>query len=59
MVSLYPLRDMQDIPPRAYCRICGAELYEYDAGPICPECEEELEYGREIEAGHCADRAAQ
>lgn len=36
-----PLRDMQDTAPRAYCPVCGAELYEYDAGPLCPACEEE------------------
>lgn len=47
-VSMYPLRDMQDTAPRAYCRICGADLYEYDTGPLCPECEEEEnEYGCE------------
>lgn len=47
-----PYQDMQDVQPRAHCPVCGAELYEYDAGPLCPACEEELEYGREIEAGH-------
>lgn len=52
MLSIDPLRDMQDVQPRAHCPVCGAELYEYDAGPLCPACEEELEYGREIEAGH-------
>ena len=47
-VSIYPLRDMQDTAPRAYCRICGAELYEYETGDLCPECEEEEnEYGCE------------
>ena len=43
MIRANPLRDMQDIPPRAYCRICGAELYEYDAGDLCPSCREEKE----------------
>ena len=52
MLSIDPLRDMQDVQPRAHCPVCGAELYEYDAGPLCPACKEELEYGREIEAGH-------
>lgn len=41
MIRANPLRDMQDIPPRAHCPVCGAELYEYDAGPLCPACEEE------------------
>lgn len=43
MLSIDPLRDMQDQPARAYCRICGAELFEYDAGPLCPKCEKEFE----------------
>ena len=48
MIRANPLRDMQDIPPRAHCPVCGAGLYEYDAGPLCPECEEEEnEYGCE------------
>lgn len=37
---LMPLRDMQDMEARAYCPICGGELYEYD-GDICRYCEEE------------------
>lgn len=45
---LYYLQDMQDVEPRAYCPVCGAELYEYDTGDLCPECEEEEnEYGCE------------
>lgn len=32
--------DMQDVEPRAYCRICDAELFEYDPGDLCPDCEE-------------------
>ena len=42
-VSIYPLRDMQDQAARDRCRICGAELYEYDAGDLCPSCREEKE----------------
>ena len=41
MLSIDPLRDMQDVQPRAHCPVCGAELYEYDAGDLCPACEEE------------------
>ena len=40
---IYPLRDMQDQPARARCGRCGAELFEYDAGPLCPECEKGFE----------------
>lgn len=48
MLSIDPLRDMQDVQPRAHCPVCGAELYEYDTGDLCPECEEEEnEYGCE------------
>ena len=35
------LKDKQAEPPAAYCRQCGAELYRYDTGPLCPECEQE------------------
>ncbi len=41
MISIFPLRDMQDQHARARCRICQAELFEYDAGDLCPGCEEE------------------
>lgn len=34
-----PLRDKQQDPPTGYCARCGAELYRYDRGPLCPECE--------------------
>ena len=36
-------RDIQQEPPRAYCALCGAELYTYDEGDLCPTCEEEEE----------------
>lgn len=42
-VSIYPLRDMQDTAPRAYCRICDAELFEYDGGDLCQTCKEREE----------------
>lgn len=32
---LSPYRDIQDDPPRGYCRICQAELYEYDDEAYC------------------------
>lgn len=35
------MRDVQCDPPVAYCPRCGAELYRYDAGPLCPDCEQE------------------
>ena len=35
------LRDVQLEAPAAYCRRCGAELYRYDDGPLCPGCEQE------------------
>ena len=35
------LRDKQQDPPVAYCLRCGAELYRYDTGPLCPDCEQE------------------
>ena len=40
MLSIDPLRDMQDQPARDRCRICDAELFEYDHGDLCPDCEE-------------------
>lgn len=43
MLSIDPLRDMQDIPPRAHCPVCGAVLFEYDPGDLCPDCEEREE----------------
>ena len=39
MLPLNPLRDKQQDPPTGYCARCGAELYRYDRGPLCPECE--------------------
>lgn len=42
-ILIYPLRDMQDQPARAYCIICGAELFEFD-GAFCSEkCKKEFE----------------
>ena len=38
---LMGLRDPQDVEPRAYCRICKAELYEYDEGDLCERCKED------------------
>lgn len=43
MIRANPLRDMQDIPPRAHCPVCGAELYEFDGDFCSPECEAECE----------------
>ena len=40
MINIFPLRDMQDQPVRAYCRNCKAELFEYDTGDLCPGCKE-------------------
>lgn len=40
MLSIDPLRDMQDQPARARCGRCGAELFEYDPGGLCPDCQE-------------------
>ena len=41
-----PMRDIQCAAPKAYCRICGEELYEYDDGGFCPVCLKEQEDGR-------------
>lgn len=38
-ILIYPLRDMQDQPARDRCRICDAELFEYDPGDLCPDCQ--------------------
>lgn len=43
MIRLNPLQDMQDVEPRSRCRICDAELYEYDGDFCSPECEAECE----------------
>lgn len=43
MLSIDPLRDMQDQPARAHCIICKAELFEYDAGDLCQTCKEREE----------------
>ena len=40
---LNPLRDMQDQPARDRCRICDAELFEYDGGDLCQTCKEREE----------------
>lgn len=46
-----PLRDSQQAPPTGYCMRCEAELYEYDNGPLCPECERRSNE-RQVEEGH-------
>lgn len=43
MIRLNPLQDMQDVEPRSRCRICDAELFEYDPRDLCPSCREEKE----------------
>lgn len=32
------IRDKQQDPPTHYCEECGAELYRYDEGDLCPQC---------------------
>lgn len=41
MTSLNPLRDVQQDPPAAYCRECGAELYGEER-ELCPACQEDF-----------------
>ena len=37
-VVLPVIRDKQQDPPTHYCKECGAELYRYDEGSLCPQC---------------------
>lgn len=37
-VVLPAIRDKQQDPPTHYCKTCGAELYRYDEGDLCPQC---------------------
>ena len=37
-VVLPAIRDKQQDPPTHYCKTCGAELYRYDEGGLCPQC---------------------
>ena len=36
------LRDMQSLPPAAWCLRCRAELYPGEDGAVCPACRAEL-----------------
>ena len=41
MISLYPLRDAQTVPPIGTCARCGCELYPHES-EICEKCKEEI-----------------
>ena len=42
MICTNPLCDTQEKAPTGYCARCGADLYSYDTGAICTECQEEI-----------------
>lgn len=58
-----PLRDVQCLPPAAWCRRCRGELYAATPDGLCPQCSQEtegedrclsrgVERGRMRNAGH-------
>lgn len=49
------MRDVQQDQPVAYCCRCGVELYRWDPlieiaeGPVCEDCEKELEMEEDVD----------